>query len=59
MIGNNSIILNEATMIEAIEYWLTNKVLNPHETSPRVRAVSADNFQHFKVTLEQPRGDAP
>lgn len=53
MIGNNSLILNEATMIEALEYWLVNKVLNKDEPSPRITAVSADNFQQFKVSIEQ------
>jgi hypothetical protein len=34
-------ILNEATMIEAVQYWLANKVLNKDEIGPKITSVKA------------------
>lgn len=36
MTGTNELHLNEQTVCEALEYWLTNKVLNPNEAAPKV-----------------------
>jgi|TARA_Y100000034_G_C6753335_1_gene335038 hypothetical protein len=39
MKGTNTIVLNEATMIEAVTYWLLNKVLHPDEQGVEVLEV--------------------
>ena len=56
MIGTNELKLNEATMIEVVEYWLTNKVLRHDSPAPRVASVKASNNGYdsqFTVTLEE------
>lgn len=53
MIGSNSLVLNEATMIEALQYWLTNKVLNKDELAPKVTGISTNNYGEFKVSVVQ------
>ncbi len=53
MKGTNTLTLNEATMIEIIQYWLTNKALNPNEPSPKVSGVKGNSSYEggFTVTL--------
>lgn len=40
MKGNNRLVLNTATMIEIVQYWLNNKLLNADEPRPTVTAVA-------------------
>ena len=56
MKGNNSMNLNQATMCEAIEYWLTNKVLKGNESSPSVVKVkeNSQRGEGFEIGLKSP-----
>lgn len=51
MIGNNELHLNEATMIQALQYWLDSKMVN---TAPTVTGISMpDKYSStFVVKLE-------
>jgi hypothetical protein len=53
MKGNNTLILNEATMIEAVQFWLDSKIV-PSQ-SPKVTSVKHDKTDAysdcFKVLL--------
>ena len=53
-IGINTLELNEATMKEALQYWLTNKVVNQNEPAPLVESIKANtgNAGTFRVTLK-------
>ena len=60
MIGNNSLTLNEATMIDIVQYWLDNKLLNKDEKSPTVKGVKAasrsgyeNNTFEISLTIEK------
>lgn len=49
MIANNKLILNQATMQEAIQFWLDSKTLEP---LARVNYVaSVDASQTFTISL--------
>lgn len=52
-VGSNTLELNEATMISAIQYWLDNKVLNKDEFKPIVTGVkgSGSSIYTFRVEL--------
>lgn len=39
MIGSNEMRFNGATMIEIVQYYLDNKLLNKNESSPKVTKV--------------------
>lgn len=57
MTGCNELRLNEKTMCEAVQYWLTNKVLNPHEPAPVVNGVAfttSSGTDEFIIELVQP-----
>lgn len=41
MKGNNRLILNTATMMEAVQYWLEQKVFSKSEKHPRVTGIEA------------------
>lgn len=52
MKGNNELILNEATMIEAVQFWLDSKMV---ARAPKVTGISAKNEgynQTFAVSLD-------
>lgn len=53
-VGINTLELNEATMKEALQYWLTNKVVASNEHAPTVDGVRANvgNAGTFRVTLK-------
>ena len=59
MKGTNELKLSQSAICEAIEYWLTNTVLNKDNKSPRVTKVeeesrsSAYEGGQFVVTLEE------
>jgi len=55
MKGANSMNLNQATMCEAIEYWLTNKVFNKDENSPIVSGVKelSQRGEGFEIKLSE------
>jgi len=59
MIGSNTIIFNQATMIEIVQYWITNKMMSKDEPSPAVHSVKATNVgmgDDFTVDLRsEPR----
>ena len=53
MIGNNEFHFNESTMIEIVQYYLDNKLLNKDECSPTVKAVQrSEGFFRVLVTKE-------
>lgn len=60
MKGNNRLVLNEATMMEIVQYWLDNKMLNKDERSPKVASFGvAEGTSRlapakFEVRLEEP-----
>ena len=51
MRGLNTLHFNEATTIEAMEYWLRNKVFNKDDPMPAVKSVKYED-ECFVVTLE-------
>ena len=55
MLGNSSMELTTKVMCEAIEYWLTNKVLNKDEPSPVVNDVTQNGSpgKTFTVSLKE------
>jgi hypothetical protein len=59
-IGVNTLEVNEATIIAAVQFWLSNKVLNKDETAPTVTAVkSGGPHPHeyasvFRISLSEP-----
>lgn len=55
--GMNELVVNEATMIEAFQYWLANKVFNPNEPAPKVTSVKPSGCaysQQFAVHFSGP-----
>lgn len=54
MIGNNELYLNEATMIEAVQFWLNSRLKEP---VPRVTGINTEqrDFQNkmFKIDLNE------
>lgn len=59
MKGNNQMMLNQATMCEAVQYWLENKVFGQNNISPEVTVVKkasvAEGF--FDVSLTSKEDD--
>lgn len=55
MKGTNELKLNQATMMEAVEYWLTNKVIRGDISTPQVTQVAAESSHStgFIVTLQE------
>lgn len=51
MTGNNEMVLNEATMMEIVQFWLNNKFLNKDEHSPHVTSFSQKTPCEFRVCL--------
>lgn len=56
MKGKNSMILNQSTMIEAVEYWLNKSQLTP-EKKVKVTSVTKHNKEHgclvsFEIKFE-------
>lgn len=53
MVGKNELCLNEATMMQAVQYWLNAQFVN---AAPVVKGVQADREGHcdFIVELESP-----
>lgn len=51
MIGNNSLIVNQATMIEIAQFWIDSKFA---ESAPKVTRVdkTPDAFQKETFTIE-------
>lgn len=53
MKGNNQLVLNEATMIEAVQFWLDSKMV---ATAPRVTQVAGPTDKYggnnFTVSLD-------
>ena len=53
MKGNNQLVLNEATMIEAVQFWLDSKMI---PTAPKVTQVSGPSDKYsdnsFTVSLD-------
>ena len=52
MVGPNEILLNEATLIQALQEWLSKRMILD---CPTVTGVKADSRDGFKVTLEAPK----
>ena len=56
LIGNNSIEMNEATMMLVVQYYFDNKLLNKDERKPKVTAVkptSNGGYNNgFKIDFE-------
>lgn len=52
MKGNNKLILNEATMIEAVQCWLNKLMLSPPRVSG-VRETKEHNGHSFEVQISE------
>lgn len=50
--GNNSIELNEATLIEALQYWFDN-VMFKDNVSPSITSVKSNNNNGFTINTKQ------
>ena len=48
MIGANRFELNEATMIEIVQYWINNKAWNSNEPRPKVVSVKAGSSTKYE-----------
>jgi len=56
MKGTNVLRLNRATMVEAVQYWLTNHEIGSDKPSPRVMEVTTDSRgDWFSVVVEEER----
>lgn len=57
MKGNNELHLNEATMIEAVQYWLNSRFVN---AAPVVHGISGGKDSYSKIFVvsvkEAPHG---
>ena len=52
MKGNNELILNEATMIEAVQFWLDSRMV---QMAPKVTGVNSKNegfIKTFEIALD-------
>ena len=49
MKGTNELKLSQAAICEAIEYWLTNTVLNKDNPAPKVEKVEAEGKNSYAV----------
>ena len=53
MKGSNDLILNEATMIEAIQFWLDAEMAQPAPKVTSVKSESGSLYSNtFKVSLD-------
>lgn len=52
MTGVNELILNEATMIEAIQFWLDSKMHQPVPTVTSVKSEKNTYSSEFRVALD-------
>ena len=48
MKGTNDLLLNQATMIEAVQFWLDSQMVNP---VPKVMNVKVENPNQIQVTF--------
>lgn len=61
MIGNNTLYINQATAIEAMECWLATQMVTP----PKVRAVKSvkrdmyDSGFEIEITADDEQGQQP
>jgi hypothetical protein len=52
MTGNNELILNEATMKEAVQFWLNSQMVNPPKVT-NVKAAKGDSYSPaFSISLD-------
>lgn len=51
MIGNNMIVLNTATMIEAVQFWLNSKMPTDTPKVVDVRLYRHSSLKEFEVLL--------
>lgn len=62
MKGNNSLVLNAVTMIEAVQFWLDDRMKAPVPTVTEVKAEGSGSYT-FKIELsgeaDRPSGPAP
>lgn len=58
MTGANEMTLNEATMVEIVQYWFDNKFLNKDEPRPKVTSFKQGNSGRYDaaytVTFDAP-----
>lgn len=63
MKGSNKLYLNEATIIEAVDYWLRNKIWNANESAPAVKAVKFESSHltgdAFIVSIQTDEAKSP
>lgn len=50
--GNNTLLLNTATMMKAVQMWLDSQFLPGN--SPQVTGVKTDSNELFRVSLAEP-----
>ena len=58
MKGNNEMKFNQATMIEAVEYYLEKIMVAP---APKVREITAagyDSYSEFVIKIKSDEGEA-
>jgi hypothetical protein len=53
MKGSNEMLLNEATMIEAVSYWLVNQVFHPSHVNQDVASVKQSGDGTFVIGLRE------
>jgi len=52
MIGSNDLILNEATMIEALQFWLDSEMAQPTPKVTGVKSKESGYGSTFTVSLD-------
>lgn len=59
MIGNNSMELNQSTMVEAVQCWVAKTFQDPYPVVKSVKAATkSGGYSHvecFTIELEQPK----
>lgn len=52
MKGNNKLILNEATMIEAVQFWLDSKMVHKAPKVTNVKHIGSGYDNSFEICLD-------
>jgi len=51
MVGNNTLILNTATLVEAVQFWLNSKIAGAPPKVVDVRLYRHSSLKEFEVLL--------
>lgn len=52
--GNNRLVFNQATMMEIVDFYLRNKMLNKDELGAVVNGVETDRDGMFVISIGEP-----